>query len=156
MTYYGSSCENCKKWQRIDGSATQGTCHEPKQPNKEQPNHSFCCGWELNESKQMDESKQMNESKLEIFMAKMKVAASNGASEPNGASKPEDMTDDGRNPMMRRWLYGLTMLLEDYDRKIIRLSLYPDMIPDELRAAYDDVLADSLSRMSLTKAGVER
>ncbi len=92
----------------------------------------------------------MNESKLEIFMAKMKVAAS------SGSSKLEDMTDDGRNPMMRRWLYGLTMLLEDYDRKIIRLSLYPDMIPDELRAAYDDVLADSLSRMSLTEAGVEQ
>lgn len=82
----------------------------------------------------------MNESKLEIFLAKMKVAAS------NGSSKPEDMTDDGRNPMMQRWLYGFTELVREQDKKILRLCKYPRMIPDELLVPYGAALLGVLER----------
>ncbi len=92
----------------------------------------------------------MNESKLEIFMAKMKVAAS------NGSSGPENTTNDGCDPMMKRWLYGLTMMVRDLDMKIVRLCKYPDMIPDELRDAYNEVRAESISRSGLAETGVEQ
>ncbi len=89
----------------------------------------------------MNESKQTGESKLEIFIAKMKVAASNGS---NGS---ENTTSDGRNPMMQRWLYFTEEQLAEQDERIIRLCKYPDMIPDKLLVAYADVLLASLSRL---------
>lgn len=87
----------------------------------------------------------MNESKLEIFLAKMKDAAS------NGSSAPKDMTDDGRNPMMQRWLYFTEEQLAEQAERIIRLCVYPDMIPDELLIAYADILLVSLGQMRRTK-----
>lgn len=91
--------------------------------------------------KSIKEAGTMNESKLEIFIAKMKVAAS------NGSSGPENTTNDGRDPMMQRWLYFTEEQLAEQDERIIRLCLYPKMIPDEILVAYADVLLVSLSRL---------
>ena len=82
----------------------------------------------------------MNENKLDIFIAKMKVAAS------NGSSGPKNTTDTGKDPMMQRWLYGFTGLVQEQDKKILRLCKYPKMIPDELLLAYGFALLQVLER----------
>jgi hypothetical protein len=89
----------------------------------------------------------MNESKLDIFIAKMKVAAS------NGSSGPENTTSSGKDPMMQRWLYFTKEQLAEQDERIIRLCKYPDMIPDELLVAYADVLLASLGQMRMRRGG---
>lgn len=89
----------------------------------------------------------MNESKLEIFLAKMKVAASDGSSESSGSSGSENTTADGRNSMMRRWLYFTKEQLTEQDKRIIRLCRYPDMIPDRILVDYAQVLLASLGRL---------
>ncbi len=82
----------------------------------------------------------MNENKLDIFIAKMKIVAS------NGSSGPENTTDSGNDPMMQRWLYGLTELVREQDEKILRLCKYPNMMPDELLVAYAEILVCVLER----------